>query len=261
MGIPPIAAPAMWRMSPVSFAFVFSNRSVGQESRVMLTSLPMSEIPAAPVAEIEVTGPEIESALSALVPEDRHLGPAMKALSDRQRLYVVACVDAGCWKNHTKAARLAGYTGSEGSLKVQGYRLSHNPKVQAALLEEAKKRMQAATVGATNFVVELMQDEKADAKLRLKASESILDRGGVHAVREHLGGPADLTPEGRAEKILRIAVLAKLLGQDPRVLLGNVVDALPADMRLLESKQDAAPDAGVTLGAESSTAAPAAATE
>ncbi len=189
---------------------------------------------------------ELRVALAGLAPEDRHLGPAMRALSERQRLYVVACMDMGCWKDHARGARIAGYEGKHpGYARLQGFRLAHNPKVQAAMLEEAKKRMQLGTVGATNFMLELVEDEKADPKLRLKASEMVLDRGGLHGVHGVQQVP-DAGGNDRLDKMLRLALLAKALGVDPRQVLGNLVDVMPGDEKLIES--NAAADVDLTSG-------------
>ncbi len=181
--------------------------------------------------------PKDEILRRGLLPEASSLGPAMRVLTERQQLFVVACLDMGCATNHTQAARIAGYVDGD-ALKVTAHRLAHHPKIQAALLEEAKKRIQAGTVAATSLLIEVVGDAEHATKDRLKAAQMILDRGGVHAVTERLGTEVS-SPEGRMEKVLRLALLAKLLGQDPRMLLGNLADAVEGDFKVLESVPEA----------------------
>ncbi len=69
------------------------------------------------------------------VDNDTQLGPAMAALNERQRQFVYAMFEPG--RNYSDAARAAGYT-DEGGIRVQAHRLAHNPKVQAAMREEAE---------------------------------------------------------------------------------------------------------------------------
>ena len=197
-----------------------------------------------------------------MLPEEGKLGPAMKRLNDRQRLFVLACLELGCETNHTKAAAIAGYSGNPDTMKVTAHRLAHDEKVQAALLEEAKRRVQAGTMGATALLVQTVGDETIDRKVRLKAAVEVLDRGGLHAVRE-VRAPDGGGEGGRTEKLLRLAVLAKMLGQDPKALLGNLADVVPADLRVVggEDVSGAAADAELTLpepapGSDAQPAAP-----
>jgi hypothetical protein len=194
------------------------------------------------VAEIDPV--EVTLALSGMLPADKVQGPAMKRLTERQQMFVVALLDLGC--SHARAARAAGYsTSSELYLRVQGFRLAHNPVVQAALLEEAKKRVTAGTAAAVNLVMRVMGDEKVADKVRLKAAEMILDRGGLHGVHE-ARQTGDGEGGGRAEKMLRLAMLAKLLGVDPRQVMGNLADGLVGDEKLIE--QNPAADVDLTSG-------------
>ena len=58
-------------------------------------------------------------------------GPAMLALTDRQRQFVICYI--ACNANATKGALMAGY--AKGSAHVQGCRLLKDDKIQAALAE------------------------------------------------------------------------------------------------------------------------------
>lgn len=102
-------------------------------------------------------------------------GPAMLALDERRRKFVLAVVWLG--KNQTQAAKLAGYaTKSEVYSRVQGFRLMRSPRVVAALREEAERRFGAsiplALVGLCDGI------GKGSKKDRAAAVDSILDRAG-----------------------------------------------------------------------------------
>jgi hypothetical protein len=57
----------------------------------------------------------------------------------------------------------------------------------------------------------------------------------------------------RLDKMLRLALLARALGVDPRAVLGNLVDVMPGDEKLIE--QNPAADAEGTLALGPATAA------
>lgn len=175
---------------------------------------------------------EIGDALAKLVPPEEKLGEAMLGLNEKQRVFVIAVVVFGCANNHTRAARLAGYEGTLNSLRVQAHRLAHNPKVQAALLEEARKRFQAGTVAAVDVAMEFLADTKADPRVRLKAAELVMDRGGLPKATEHR--VVSSYEPTREEKLLELVSLARALGQDPRTFLGNLADVVEADFKLLK---------------------------
>src|SRR3954464_12660795 len=69
-------------------------------------------------------------------------GPAMTALSPKQRAFVLAYV-IQTNASASQAARLAGYmdNGGGGSVRVTEYRLAHNPKVLAAIREVVVSRV------------------------------------------------------------------------------------------------------------------------
>lgn len=184
--------------------------------------------------------------LRAALPPDGELGPAMKALNERQQLFVLACLNMGSRVDHTRAVKIAGYQGTKNSYKVQAHRLAHDAKVQAAILEEAGKRIQAGTIAASGLLVEVIGAKKVPVKDKLKAAGMLLDRGGLPAASEHRVTVTH--PEDRVAKLQRMANLAKSLGLDPRQLLGNLSDAIEGDYEVLV-------DAGVTSGAATSSAA------
>lgn len=70
------------------------------------------------------------------------LGPAMKELNPRQQAVVHYLLDTGS-DNFSEAARAAGYSqdGSDGALRVTAHRLKQDPRIDAAIIEEGKRRM------------------------------------------------------------------------------------------------------------------------
>ncbi len=177
-----------------------------------------------------VTDPVLREKL----PSDTQMGPCMKALSERHRLFVLALLDMGVRLDQGLAYKRAGYQATGVGARVNGHRLAHDPRIQAALLEEARKRAQLNTVAATALLAEAIQDPSLPMKDRLKAAAMILDRGGLHALTEHRVEVSHT--DSRAEKILRVAELARLTGQDPNTLLGNLSDVVEADFEVIEQK-------------------------
>lgn len=79
-----------------------------------------------------------------LTVRDSTLGPAMLALNERQRAFIVAMFDLGAGATYAEAARRAGYPDNGGSaIRVQAHMLAHSEKVQAAFREEAERRVVA----------------------------------------------------------------------------------------------------------------------
>lgn len=169
------------------------------------------------------------------VPDEARLGPAMRALNERQRAFVIAMLDLGCASNHTRAAEIAGYsTASRDALTVTAHRLAHDSRVQEALLEEARKRLTAGTLQATALLVETIGDVTAERKDRLKAAQMLLDRGGLHALTEHKVQVEHT--DNREEKIRRLVDLARAQGKDPKEFIGNLADAIEADFEVIDDK-------------------------
>lgn len=109
-------------------------------------------------------------------------GPAMKALRGRQRAFVISMLETG--KNDNSFhARNAGYEGNDQTIWATAYRLAHDPKVQAAIHEEAERRLKGSAIIATSTVVGLLTS--VDEKIQLRAAEMIFNRVGLHATTEH----------------------------------------------------------------------------
>lgn len=114
--------------------------------------------------------------------EKNDYGPAMAALSDRQRAFVMAMIELpGCTQAH--AARVAGYSDVAEGAKVRGHYCAHNPAVQEAIREEAGKRLNASSLMAAGVLLKLLGDDKVDAKDRIRAAGMLLDRSGFGAAQ------------------------------------------------------------------------------
>lgn len=153
---------------------------------------------------------------------DRPFGKAMRALTDKQRLFVIGLLE--CGGNQTQAYARAGYKGDDASLRSASCRLAHDPKIRAAVFEEAQARMDASGILATSVLVEIAQDSMH--RDRLKAALAILDRIGLHARTEH---KITVTKEDDAEKIMQIRLLAEKLGMDGKKLLGAAGHTIDAE--------------------------------
>lgn len=154
---------------------------------------------------------------------DAVLGPAMKALNERQRNFVTALLQMGT-SNHAAAAKLAGYVGNSDTIKVTGYRLAHDSRIQAAIQEEAQRRINGAASMAASVLVDIAENS-VDHKTKLKAVEMILNRAGLHAKSEHTVKVEDNRND--QDTIAKLKQLAADLGLDAKKLLGSVgaVDA------------------------------------
>lgn len=165
--------------------------------------------------------------------DEGQISKEMRVLTHLQRRFVEAWLTIGA-RNHkgepsyTECARIAGYSAnSEQALRVQGYRLAHDERIQAAIVEETRRRIKSYGAISAEIIIEIAQDQTAKHADRLKAAQLLMDRAGLHAVSEskqtieHIGNDPD--------RVQRVMLLAKNLGIDPAALLGNrVAGALPA---------------------------------
>lgn len=155
-------------------------------------------------------------------------GPAMLALNEKQRLFVLAMA-ADPFGNPTKWARAAGYSDKSDGAKVRGFHLIHSPAVEEAVLEYA--RGQLNTLGpilATFGMLRIARNPRHPK--HLKAIDMLANRVGLHETTEHrvIVNHTDKTGEGVME---RIRLAAEKLGVDPSVLLGENV---ASPMKLIE---------------------------
>lgn len=150
--------------------------------------------------------------------DDEDFGPAMAALSERQRSFVMALIEfPGI--TQAEAARRAGYSDVADGAKVRGHYLAHNPAVQAAIREEAGKRLNSSSLMAANTLLAILTDEGVDAKDRIKAAGMLLDRSGFGAAQTINVNKTTTDRTGKAI-MERIAALSQKLGVDANRLLG-----------------------------------------
>jgi phage terminase small subunit len=153
-------------------------------------------------------------------PDAGDYGPAMNALTERQRLFVLALIDNPQAARH-HAARAAGFSAvSEGSLRVCAHRLMHDDRVLAALSEETGKRFRSASLLASDFLVRMLMDEEVPMKERAKVAIAISDRGGFGAAQTINVNKTTTDRTGKAI-MERIASLSQKLGVDPGKLLAG----------------------------------------
>lgn len=156
--------------------------------------------------------------------DEEEYGPAMAAISEKQRGFVMAMIEfPGI--TFADAARRAGYSDVADGAKVRGHYAAHNPAVQAAIREEAGKRLNASSLTAANVLMTLLTDEAVDAKDRIKAAGMLLDRSGFGAAQT-INVNKTVTDRSGNAIMERIKQLAEKHGLDPQRLLGApVVDA------------------------------------
>jgi C4-dicarboxylate-specific signal transduction histidine kinase len=145
------------------------------------------------------------------------LGPAMRALTEKQQAFVNILLDSGS-ADMTACAEKAGYAAeSRNSLHGQAHRLAHSPKVQAAIHEESLRRLATFAPLALRALADIAMNHQH--KDRLRAAQTILDRVGLHATH---GTVATVTHEiDDASMTRRVVVLCAELGLDPARLLGQ----------------------------------------
>jgi hypothetical protein len=117
------------------------------------------------------------------VPPDDELGPAMLALTPNRRRFVLELATGPSgYGSEIRAARAAGYTGDDATMKATATKVIHSAKVQEALREVGVKHIRAAAFAA------IRQTKRIAANIEhhdcLKACVTLMDRGGF-AVETH----------------------------------------------------------------------------
>lgn len=150
------------------------------------------------------------------------LGPAMAALTEKQRKFVLAMV-AEPFASRAKWARMAGYSDASEAAKVTAHYLMHNPKIEAATLEVSQGLL--STVGPVVAAAGLLRiAQNPRHKHHGRALEALANRVGLPEVKELR---VKKVGESAEEKFERIKRLAALLGIDPAGLIGANVVAFP----------------------------------
>jgi phage terminase small subunit len=106
---------------------------------------------------------------------DTQFGPKMRLLTERQRAFVIAFVEAGN-QNYAEAYKIAGYakddTGGNAS------RLANSPKIQGAILEETSSRLHAMAPVALATVLKIATTDNHPAQFA--AAKHILAATGFN---------------------------------------------------------------------------------
>lgn len=133
-------------------------------------------------------------------------GPAMTALSDRQRAFVLNWNNGG-GDNGAECARNAGYSDQGDAAKVQAHRMLHDPRIQAAIREDISARFTGDLAETKRLLDEIAQNPQH--KDQLKALITRLHHAGLveRTVTEHTG-TIELTYEQRIDKLHQLAVQA-----------------------------------------------------
>jgi phage terminase small subunit len=152
------------------------------------------------------------------------MGPAMTALNDRRREFVMALLEQGD-DNYTRAYMAAGYTTDYDSAKSAASRLAHEPAVQAAIAEESRARLQAGLLMSVSALIKIAGDEQGNTKDRLTAIRMVMDRGGLPV--ETVSTTKHVVELDDKALIAKVKGLAAELGLDATKLLGSagVVEA------------------------------------
>ncbi len=159
---------------------------------------------------------------------------AMAALTPQRQGFVEAMVEGGAGPEFVaKAAALAGYS------PTHGWKLMREPRVLAALREEAAKHLLAGALIGSKVLIEIATD--SEHKDRLKAAKELLAHSGFTAVTEQKI-TIDHTNSETRELIKEIQAFAKATGLDSRQLLGSVgvTAPEPVDAEFTEVSPDEA---------------------
>jgi phage terminase small subunit len=143
--------------------------------------------------------------------EDGELGPAMKALPPRRRAFVDYVVTTGdpVWTN---AVVNAGYTSNRDAAAVTAHRLSHDPRITAAIREESVRRVNLHLPLAIRTIIDIAGNPQH--KDALKAALAVAGMSGLSPVsrtEHHVVHHDSLMDEVRAA--------ANVLGVDAEALM------------------------------------------
>jgi phage terminase small subunit len=169
--------------------------------------------------------------------DDSDLGPCMRALPERQRLFVRLYIEQPT-RDGAHIAAAAGYSSNgKSGIRVEAHRLLHSEKVLAAIREQLDKGFRTDAVIGRAVLLEIALDKEHPQ--RLKAATALLDRGGFHSMSEQRISVThtDMSGEAMTE---RIKMLAAELGMDPARLLGHSAGTNAApQMKVIEHEPEA----------------------
>lgn len=151
------------------------------------------------------------------MPDEEHMGAAMRRLNERQRRFVCALSVFG--GDQSRAYAFAGYNNSsDHSRAVAASRLSNSDDIKEAIKEEAWRRLDYSSILAVSTMVELASPSNPDRAVRLKAADMLSKRTGFHEKSEMIVTHQD--NRSTKELIDFIQATAARLGVTP--LLGHM---------------------------------------
>ena len=160
--------------------------------------------------------------------EPPEYGPRMAQLTELQRNYIKAMASAP-FATSAEWARRAGYSDTGKGAKVAAFRLRHDPKIEAAVLEHASVLMHRdGPVLAVVTLMEIARDK--DHPRRLQAAEAICDRIGLHRLSEHR-----LMVEHTGESAMQVENIHRMSG--PQQLLNVDIEKLRHPLDLLHRRR------------------------
>lgn len=156
-------------------------------------------------------------------------GPAMMALNDRQRAFVISHNNSG-GLNATQSAREAGYGNNRGSQMVTASRLLHDPRIQAAIREDMVTRLNGDLAEVWGHISEIGRNPQH--KDQLKALTTMAHHAGmVEITKAHVEHSHTVTFEQRIERIKRLAASTgtdiRTLGLPQQVIEAEFSDVTP----------------------------------
>ena len=166
-------------------------------------------------------------------------GPAMAALSEKRRAFVLALYDEDAPRKGEGliiwAAQIAGYgtpTSSKKSLSVIGNRIVHDDRVQVAIVEHSQRALRAIPPEAIHALKNLIRDPKH--KDHARGIAMVLDRADplqtMHTVKVEDNRPP--STEATQAVLDRIEELMKRVGlAPPKVIDGDCWDPLESTCR------------------------------
>ncbi len=164
-------------------------------------------------------------------------GPAMAALNERQRAFVMALIEIPGITNKAAAIR-AGYSDVSDGAKVRGHYLAHSALVQAAIREEAEKSLNSSSLVAAGVLMKILTDDGTANKDKIKAAGMLLDRSGFGAAQTINVNKTTTDRTGKAI-MERIAQLGQKLGLDPVKLLSGSAEPVDAEFSEVEPQEQA----------------------
>ena len=151
---------------------------------------------------------------------------AFNSLTPNARAFVLAVVESG-GTNITRAARMAGYTGTDASLQAHSSRLCVDPKVQLALTEVAMGLAKSSSLLAVTQLLKMIEHSQSE-KTKLTAITKLINLIGLEPEKTvNMKHTIEVEPTTK-ERVDEIVRMAKEVGIDPRKLLGKagvIVDA------------------------------------